>query len=144
MMRLTNAEQREIVTESYRILVLPNHKPMRAFMRRSAACGKLYTAFAFIETFNRIYATSKSKHNAYVATATTGKVAAAIGGVTVHSALKINMSGDDGLRHSDLNKFRLAFANVRLLVIYEVSMMGLELLAKVDSRMRQILLRRAI
>ncbi|KAH9370815.1 hypothetical protein HPB48_006300 [Haemaphysalis longicornis] len=48
------------------------------------------------------------------------------------------MNYDDDVRHGDLNTFRLAFANVRLLVIDAVSMMGSALLAMVDIRMHQI------
>ncbi|KAL3231296.1 hypothetical protein MRX96_023344 [Rhipicephalus microplus] len=117
MMRLKNVEQPEIVIESYHNLMLRNRNTMRVFMTGPAGCGKPFTTLALMKTFNRIYATPESKNNAYVATATTVKAAAANGGVTMHTALKNNMNGDEGLRHSDLNTFTLAFAHVRLLVI---------------------------
>lgn len=75
----------------------------------------------------------------YVAMATTGKATTAIGGVTVHSALKITMKKDDGgLRHSDLNTYRCVFRDVKAILVDEVSMMGSEVLVKMNDRLRQI------
>lgn len=51
MMRLTNAEQRKIVIESYQNPMLPNCNPMRVFMTGPAGCGKTFTTLTLMETF---------------------------------------------------------------------------------------------
>ncbi|KAH7983367.1 hypothetical protein HPB52_011514 [Rhipicephalus sanguineus] len=55
------------------------------------------------------------------------------------SALKITMKKDDGgLRHSDLNTYRCVFRDVKAILVDEVSMMGSEVLVKVDDRLRLV------
>ncbi|KAH7973834.1 hypothetical protein HPB49_005345 [Dermacentor silvarum] len=53
--------------------------------------------------------------NAYVACATTGKVA--LGGVNVHAALKLSLKTDGGT-------FHFAFRNVKCVIIDQVSTMS--------------------
>lgn len=91
------------------------------------------------DTYSRLYTSPGSANNAYVAMATTGKAATALGGVTVHSALNLTMKKDDGgLRHSDLNTYQCAFRDVKAILVGEVSVMGSEVLPKVDNRLHQI------
>ncbi|XP_037526430.1 ATP-dependent DNA helicase pif1-like [Rhipicephalus sanguineus] len=138
-MRLTNNEQRSLILEVVHPSQLPDAKPIRVFLTGPAGCGKTFTINLLKETYNRLYTSPGSASNAYVAMETTGKAGSAIGGVTVHSALKITMKKDDvGLRHSDLNTYRCAFRDVRAIFVDEVSMMGSEVLVKVDERLRQI------
>lgn len=64
-------------------------------------------------------------------------------GTTVHAAFKLSRkttgpNKDGGLSASELNTFRVAFRNVKCMIIDEVSMMSADNLNTVDCRLRQI------
>ncbi|XP_037558151.1 uncharacterized protein LOC119435325 [Dermacentor silvarum] len=139
MMRLANKEQLEVVREVIHRLTTPTSDPLRIFLTGVAGCGKTFVLRLIMDAYNRYTNTASTcTHNAYVACATTGKAAVAIGGLTVHAAFKLSMRADGGLRDGDLNSFRTAFTNVKCVIVDECSMMSSNTLARVDDRLRQI------
>ena len=62
----------------------------------------------------------------------------AIEGTTVHTALKITLSNLLPLSIEVAQQYRALFKFVKVLIIDEVSMIGAELLAQIDSRLKQI------
>lgn len=105
----------------------------------TAGLGKTFTMRAMMETYNRFSKQRNNKWNAFVATASTGVTAAALGGTTVNSDFSINNNTKlDGLKIEKLNEFRAAFADVWAVFIEECSMIGVQMLHCVDKRMQQI------
>ena len=94
-----------------------------------------------METYNRFSQVHNSSQNAYVAAASTGIAATNLNGITVHSALQINVTNHDmPLSNEAVNSYRIAFLdNVKIMFIDECSMIGAELLAIIDSRLKQIM-----
>ncbi|KAE9521404.1 hypothetical protein AGLY_018226 [Aphis glycines] len=76
-------------------------------------------------------------------TTPTGKAAYGIKGLTLHSAFKLPLNQFAGLLQklsSDIsNTLRCQFANVKLLIIDEISMVGIKTLGYIDQRLRSIL-----
>ncbi|XP_040078914.1 uncharacterized protein LOC120850477 [Ixodes scapularis] len=138
-MRKTNEEQYEIVREVVHRLTIPDSPPLQIFFTGVAGCGKTFVLRLIMDVYNRYCNPAGSDNvNAYVACATTGKAAVALGGITVHAAFRLTINRDGGLRDNELNTFRYAFRNVRCVIIDEVSMMSADILQKVDSRLRII------
>ncbi|KAH9398505.1 hypothetical protein TYRP_018746 [Tyrophagus putrescentiae] len=74
--------------------------------------------------------------------APTGKAAFNIRGMTLHSAFGIPVSQNNNNRplSADIaNTLRVTFSQLKLIIIDEVSMVGLSMLSKVDTRLRQIM-----
>ena len=74
--------------------------------------------------------------------APTGKAAFNIRGMTLHSAFGIPVSQNNNNRplSADIaNTLRVTFSQLKLIIIDEVSMVGLSMLHKVDTRLRQIM-----
>lgn len=90
-----------------------------------------------MEIYNR-YTDNVGCCNAYITCASTGKAAVAIDGSTVHTALKISLSKLLPLSTESANQYRTLFRYVKVLIIDEVSMIGAELLAQIDARLKQI------
>lgn len=90
-----------------------------------------------MEIYNR-YSDNDGYCNAYITCASTGKAAVAIDGSTVHTALKISLSKLLPLSTETANQYRTLFRYVKVLIIDEVSMIGAELLAQIDARLKQI------
>lgn len=88
-MRLTNPEQRELFLEIIHRLHDPEAEPIQIFFTGPAGSGKTFTLKAIIESINRFTQKHNTLMNAYVATASTGKAAAAFDDITVHSAFWI-------------------------------------------------------
>ncbi|XP_050064809.1 uncharacterized protein LOC126553734 [Aphis gossypii] len=76
-------------------------------------------------------------------TAPTGKAAYGIKGLTLHSAFKLPLNQFAGLLpklSSDIsNTLRCQFVNVKLLIVDEISMVGIKTLGYIDQRLRSIL-----
>ncbi|XP_075526543.1 uncharacterized protein LOC142558274 [Dermacentor variabilis] len=94
-MRKTNDEQYEIVREVLHRLTTPNSPPLQIFFTGVAGCGKTFVLRLIMDLYNR-YCNPAGPYNlnAYVACATTGKAAVALGGVTVHAAFKLSLKTD--------------------------------------------------
>ncbi|XP_058839321.1 uncharacterized protein LOC131694833 [Topomyia yanbarensis] len=141
MVRSTNAEQRDLILHVIDSLhSFTDSKPMQLFFTGPAGCGKTFTLRVLMETFNRFSQAHNSQKNAYVACASTGKAAVAIGGTTVHSAFRITMSrrSNSKLSFETLQLYRNAFTNVKAIIIDEVSMIGADVLNTIHARLQDI------
>nr|XP_029717009.1 ATP-dependent DNA helicase PIF1-like [Aedes albopictus] len=142
MVRTTNAEQRDLILQMIHSLHSydESSKPMQIFFTGPAGCGKTFTLRILMETINRYSQAHNAQKNAYVACASTGKAAVAIGGTTVHSAFRITMSrrANSKLSFEMLQLYRNAFANIKAVIIDEVSMIGADILNTIHVRLQDI------
>lgn len=142
MVRATNAEQRDLILQVIHSMHSfdDNSKPLQIFFTGPAGCGKTFTLRILMETYNRFSQAHNTQNNAYVACASTGKAAVAIGGTTVHSAFRITMSRRQSskLSFEALQLYRNAFANVKAIIIDETSMLGANILNTVHVRLQEI------
>jgi Cdc6-like AAA superfamily ATPase len=137
LMRLTNSEQRELILEVRHRLHKPDREPIQVFFTGPAGCGKTFTLKALMETYNRYTQEHNSMHNAYVACASTGKAAVALGGVTVHAAFRLTISRQTHqLSREVLQTYRHLLGNVNCVIIDEVSMCSSHLFYAVNSRLQ--------
>ncbi|XP_062713898.1 uncharacterized protein LOC115261586 [Aedes albopictus] len=142
MVRKTNAEQRDLVLQVIDNLHCydDSRKPLQLFFTGPAGCGKTFTLHILMETYNRFSQAHNAQNNAYVACASTEKAAVAIGGTTVHSAFHITM---DRRHHGKLGfellqLYRHSFANVKLIIVDEISMIGANIFNTVHTRLQSI------
>lgn len=142
MVRATNPEQRALILHVIHMLHCfdESRKPLQIFFTGPAGSGKTFTLRVLMETYNRFSQAHNTQHNAYVACASTGKAAVAIGGTTVHSAFSLTMSRRHNAKLSfeKLQLYRNAFANVRAIIVDEVSMIGANVLDSIHSRLQDI------
>lgn len=140
-MRQTNRRQRDLVLEAIgRIFTDGQRRPLQIFLTGPAGSGKTFTMKMLMETYNRFAQQHNNAFNSYVASASTGIAASAIGGSTVHAVFHIgNSQKTTGLSVETLNSFRTAFANVRVVFVDECSMIGSALLGQINSRLQHIL-----
>lgn len=139
MMRTTNKKQRALILEVIHRLSCPNSQPIQVFFTGPAGCGKTYVLKLIMETFNRYSQQQNVLSNAYVACASTGKAAVNLGGTTVHSAFHITQSRRMGsIARETLQSLRQLFKNVKCIIIDEVSMIGNDILHKVNQRLQEI------
>nr|XP_029715803.1 uncharacterized protein LOC109402861 [Aedes albopictus] len=142
MVRATNAEQRDLILQVIDNLhsFSDDSKPVQIFFTGPAGCGKTFTLRILMETVNRFSQAHNSQSNAYVACASTGKAAVAIGGTTVHSAFRITMSRRQSskLSFEARQLYRNAFANVKVIIVDETSMLGADVLNTVHARLQEI------
>ncbi|KAH9365196.1 hypothetical protein HPB48_015409 [Haemaphysalis longicornis] len=91
-----------------------------------------------MDLYNRYSNTgNNTAYNGFVICASTGKAAVALGGTTVNATFRLSRktSGpikDRVLSASELNTFRVAYRNVKCVIIDEVSMMSADNLNAVD------------
>ncbi|KAH9366180.1 hypothetical protein HPB48_004122 [Haemaphysalis longicornis] len=127
-MRMTNAEQHELLRETIHRQTTPSAPPLRVFFTGPAGRGKTFVLRLAMDLYNRHSNTgNNTAYNAFVICASTGKAAVAVGGTTVHAAFKLSRkttgpNKDAGLSASELNTFRVAFRNVKCGIIYEGSL----------------------
>ena len=139
MMRSANDGQRELLLEAIHRLHMPDSDPIQIFFTGPAGSGKTYVLKLLMETYNRYTQQHNSLRNAYVACASTGKAAVNLGGVTVHSAFKITQSRRVGtMAREVLQNYRSIFIGVKCIVIDEVSMIGCDVLHKINLRLQEI------
>ncbi|XP_062540963.1 uncharacterized protein LOC134209005 [Armigeres subalbatus] len=142
MVRATNPEQRDLVLHVIDLLHCYNedNKPLQVFFTGPAGCGKTFTLRILMETINRFSQAHNVQRNAYVACASTGKAAVAIGGTTVHSAFRITMSrrNNSKLGFEMLQMYRNAFTNIKAIIVDEVSMIGADVLNTIHTRLQDI------
>lgn len=142
MARAANNEQRDLILHTIDNLHSFSgcEKPIQIFFTGPAGCGKTFTLRILMETYNRFSQEHNSHNNSYVACASTGKAAVAIGGTTVHSAFRITMSRrtNTKLSFEALQLYRNAFANVKAVIIDEVSMIGADTLNTIHVRLQDI------
>lgn len=139
MMRSTNSGQREILLEAIHRLHTLNSEPIQVFFTGPAGSGKTYVLKLAMEIYNRFTVQHNYLTNAFVACASTGKAAVNIQGVTVHSAFKITQSRRTGTMSREiLQNYRNMFVGVKCVIIDEVSMIGSDVLHKINLRLQEI------
>ncbi|GFW65819.1 hypothetical protein TNCV_586451 [Trichonephila clavipes] len=139
MMRSTNNGQRELILETIHRLHLSDSIPIQIFFTGPAGSDKTYVLKLLMETYNRYTQQHNSLRNAFVACASTGKAAVNLGGVTVHSAFKITQSRRIGtMAREVLQNYRSTFIGVKCIIIDEVSMIGCDVLHKINLRLQEI------
>ncbi|XP_062558014.1 uncharacterized protein LOC134222886 [Armigeres subalbatus] len=142
LVRATNPEQRSLILHVIHTMHSfdDNDKPMQIFFTGPAGSGKTFTLRILMETYNRFSQAHNAQNNAYVACASTGKAAVAIGGTTVHSAFRLTMSRrqNSKLSFETLQLYRNAFAHVQAIIVDEVSMIGANVLDTVHARLQDI------
>ncbi|KAH9363807.1 hypothetical protein HPB48_023158 [Haemaphysalis longicornis] len=125
-MRMTNAVQHELLREIIHRQTTPSAPPLRVFFNGPAGCGKTFVLRLAMNLYNQYSNTgNNTAYNAFVICASTGKAAVAVGGTTVHTAFKLSRkttapNRDGGLSASDLNTFRVAFRNVKCVIVDEM------------------------
>ncbi|GFT83695.1 hypothetical protein TNCV_2826171 [Trichonephila clavipes] len=139
MMRYTNNGQRELILEMIHRLHLSDSIPIQIFFTGPSGSGKTYVLKLLMETYNRYTQQHNSLRNAFVACASTGKAAVNLGGVTVHSAFKITQSRRIGtMAREVLQNYRSTFIGVKCIIIDEVSMIGCDVIHKINLRLQEI------
>ncbi|GFV64106.1 ATP-dependent DNA helicase PIF1 [Trichonephila clavipes] len=140
MMRSTNNGQRELILETIHRLHLSDSIPIQIFFTGPSGSGKTYVLKLLMETYNRYTQQHNSLRNAFIACASTGKAAVNLGGATVHSAFKITQSRRIGTMARDvLQNYRSTFIGVKCIIIDEMSMIGCDVLHKINLRLQEII-----
>ncbi|KAH9369611.1 hypothetical protein HPB48_010670 [Haemaphysalis longicornis] len=124
LMRMTNAEQHELLREIIHRQTTPSAPPLRVFFTGSAGCSKTFVLRLAMDLYNRYSNTGNNTfYIAFVICGSTAKATVAVGGTTVHAAFKLSRkttgpNKDGGLSASELNTtFRVAFRNVKCVII---------------------------
>nr|XP_029713647.1 uncharacterized protein LOC115257831 [Aedes albopictus] len=142
MVRATNPEQRALILHVIHSIHSfdATRKPLQIFFTGPAGSGKTFTLRVLMETYNRFSQAHNAQNNAYVACASTGKAAVAIGGTTVHSAFRLTMSRriNAKLSFETLQLYRNAFAHIQAVIVDEVSMIGANVLDSIHARLQDI------
>ena len=138
-MRRTNFEQRALIKHCISRIHDPSIPPVQIFFTGSAGTGKTFTLKLLMETYNRFAQAHDSQRNVYIAAASTGKAAVALGGTTVHTAFSISLqSRNRGLSFESLQAYRNGFVNIHVVFIDEISMIGAGIFHSINERMKQI------
>jgi hypothetical protein len=140
-MRTTNEGQRNLILECQFRIFGYRKETIQIFLTGTAGCGKTSTLKLIMETYNRFSHVHNSNQNAYVVSASAGIAATNINGITVNSALQINVSNrETPLSNQSVNSYRAAFLdNVKIRFIDECNMIGAELLATIESSLKKIM-----
>ncbi|XP_077536008.1 uncharacterized protein LOC144148333 [Haemaphysalis longicornis] len=138
LMRMTNAEQYELLREIVHRQTTLGAPVLRVFLTGPAGCGKTFVLKLVMDVYNR-YNDNAGPYHAFVIFASTGKAAVAVGGTTVHYAFKLTRNKKDmGLGDSELNTSRVAFRYVKCIIVDEVSILSSDNLNAIDCRLKQI------
>ena len=116
-------------------------EPMRIFISGGAGVGKSVLMRALQEGFTTYYNRFQNifpDHLKVLKMAPTGSAAYNIGGSTIHSLLKIpiNQNERGPLNTDKLNTMWYKFADVKVILLDEVSIISFNLFKMVDSRFR--------
>lgn len=138
-MNKTNPEQRDFLLTLMHALITED-AVMRIFFTGAAGTGKTFTLNLAMEITNRFTQNHSCRTNAFVACASTGKAAVALGGTTVHSAFRIAISKrtNSTMSREYIQSYRNSFAGVKVIFIDEVSMLSADILNKINGRMCEI------
>ncbi|KAK3922268.1 ATP-dependent DNA helicase RRM3 [Frankliniella fusca] len=137
-----NERQRRYHLNIVHILKTRPDEQVLHFVTGGAGVGKSALIKAITQSAIRIFVKmfqENPNHLTVAIMAPTGKVAFGVGGVTIASALKIFTENPTmTLGPDELNTLRTQLAHVRLIIIDEVSMVGREMCAQIDKRLKQI------
>ena len=135
IMRSPNKRQSEILIHVMEQLTNTNKK-MYIFLEGGAGVGKTQVANALNASINRLFRTSHTEdpNENY----TTGIPAYHVKGNTLHSGLHININTKElsSLNGDALARLQQKYINVKVLFLEEVSMIGRELMKKVNKRLQ--------
>lgn len=137
-LRMANEKQKSLLLHVIYHLLSSDNVPFQIFFTGPAGCGKTFVIKLLMEIYNR-YTDNDGYCNAYITCASTGKAAVAIAGTTVHTALKISLSRLLPLSNETAQQYRTLFKYVKVIIIDEISMISAQLLIKIDSRLKQLL-----
>ena len=141
IMRSLNKRQNEILIHVMEQLRNTNKK-MYIFLG-GAGVGKTQVANALNASINRLFRklhTEDPNGNYTMVLAPTGIAAYHVKGNTLHSGLHININTKElsSLNGDALARLQQKYINVKVLFLEEVSMIGIELMKKVNIRLQQI------
>ncbi|KAH9379332.1 hypothetical protein HPB48_015135 [Haemaphysalis longicornis] len=89
-MRMTNAEQHELLREITHRQTMPSAPPLRVLFSGPAGRGKTFVLRIALDLYNRYSNTDNNPaYNAFIC-ASIGKAAVAVGGTTVQVAFKLS------------------------------------------------------
>ena len=122
-----------------------NADPWQLFVSGGAGVGKSHLLKAVDQSIKRWFLRMPGQDftkSSVVITAPTGTAAFNVSGLTIHTAASIPPNKDLGefefLSHEKANKLRIAWANVKLLIIDEISMVGNRMLHTINLRLQQL------
>jgi ATP-dependent DNA helicase PIF1 len=143
LVRQLNARQRAFLDHVF--YALKYERDLKVFLTGGAGVGKSKLIKAIDMLVSHFYYRSVRSSPDMVTVlklAPTGMAAFNIGGSTPHSALRIPMNAGwrcNALPMKTCMELQMRLLNVRMLIIDEVSMMGIRMLSWVEKRLRQIL-----
>lgn len=137
LMRSANEKQTELLLHVINHVLCVEKSPQQIFFTGPAGCGKTFVIKLIMEIYNR-FSNNDGFCNSFITCASTEKVAVALNGTTVYTALKISLSKLLPLSMETAQQYRCLFKYVKVLIIDEVSMIGAELLNQINKRLKQI------
>ena len=139
-----NEGQRLIYADVMLRKQLESNKPVHLFLTGGAGIGKTFVLNLLVQGLLRHYiqATREIEHfPTRLIMAYTRKATFNIGGMTIHSALHLPLISNSrqGLSSKKLDLLSTQYNNLKFIVIDEISLVGKETFALVDTRLRSIL-----
>lgn len=138
LMRKSNTKQFELAQHIKWLLTSINPLPLQLFSTAPVGCGKTFLIKLIIKICNR-FTDTDGYCNGYLACASTGKAAVALGGTTIQTAFKITLSSfHTPLSNEVKGLCRTFFEYVKMILIDEISMIRAEMLEPIDLRLKEI------
>ena len=145
-LRSLNTLQRQFFEHVMFSVHRDNAEPLHLFLTGGAGVGKTVIVFAITQAITRHF-----NYNVNVPVDTlrvlllapTGKAAFNISGTTVHSGLVVPINQRNHrvapLSNSRLTELQFKYHTLKMLIVDEVSMLGLNMLMHLEARLRQIM-----
>lgn len=139
-----NAKQKDYLMHVLNLFKL-KETPFYHFISGGAGVGKSRLIKAVFQTVTRLFRSEPGSVDApeVLIVAYTGKAAHNVNGMTAHTTFSLTMVDGiggtfKGLGPEALNTLRVKLPNLKLIIIDEVSLMGLTTFEKINHRLRQI------
>ena len=141
-MRTLNKKQYELCIHVMQQLE-EEAEPMHIFIEGVGGLGKTCVGHALMETITRYYRKQVGEnyeHEVILTVAPTGMAAFQIKGTTAHSGLyiPINQNKLSNLSHSERNNLYKQYADLKVVFIDEISMVGCHIFNKIDQHLQEI------
>lgn len=143
IMRSLNEKQRKFVLNALNLLKTSS-EPFYQFLSGGAGVGKSHIITALVQSTLRFYGSQFGRNPndiPVVVAAFTGKAAFNVSGMTLHCAFRLPPSQRTelcDLNESEANSLRLRLCGVKLIILEEISMISLQHLQQISSRLQQI------